>query len=117
VVTILGFTFKENVPDIRNTRVIDIFNELVDYGIDVQIFDPMSDGHEVAEEYGINLVANEYDLKLSQAIVYAVPHQYFVDKNWSYMTSLLENNTGVVIDVKAKLDRFNIPDGVTLWRL
>jgi len=117
VVTILGFTFKENVPDIRNTRVIDIFKELSDYGIDVQVFDPMSDTHEVLEEYGIKLVADERDLKLSQAIVFAVPHQYFIEKNWSYVTGLLENNQGVVIDVKAKLDRFSVPNGVTLWRL
>lgn len=117
VVTILGFTFKENVPDIRNTRVIDIFKELSDYGIDVQVFDPMSDAHEVLEEYGIELVADERDLKLSQAIVFAVPHQYFIEKNWSYITGLLENNQGVVIDVKAKLDRFSVPNGVTLWRL
>jgi len=117
VVTILGFTFKENVPDIRNTRVIDIVNELQDYGINVQVFDPMSDTHEVFEEYGLELVGSEEDLKVAQALIFAVPHQYFLDKNWSYLTGLLENHNGVVIDVKAKLDRDNVPNGVTLWRL
>jgi len=117
VVTILGFTFKENVPDIRNTRVIDIVNELQDYGINVQVFDPMSDTHEVFEEYGLELVGSEEDLKVAQALIFAVPHQYFLDKNWSYLTGLLENHNGVVIDVKAKLDRGNVPNGVTLWRL
>lgn len=117
VVTVLGFTFKENVPDIRNTRVIDIVNELQDYGIQVQVFDPMSDAHEVVEEYGLQLVGSEDDLKLAQALIFAVPHQYFLDKNWAYLTGLLENHTGVVIDVKAKLDRGNVPNGVTLWRL
>ncbi|MDO9161147.1 MAG: nucleotide sugar dehydrogenase [Methylococcaceae bacterium] len=117
VVTVLGFTFKENVPDIRNTRVIDIVNELQDYGIHVQVFDPMSDTHEVFEEYGLELVGSEEDLKVAQALIFAVPHKYFLDKNWSYLTGLLDNNSGVVIDVKAKLDRGNVPNGVTLWRL
>jgi UDP-N-acetyl-D-galactosamine dehydrogenase len=117
VVTILGFTFKENVPDIRNTRVVDIVNELQDYGIEVQVFDPMSDVHEVVEEYGIKLVEDESNLKLAQALVFAVPHQYFIDKSWSYLVQLLEDNKGIVVDVKARLDRSSVPNGVRLWRL
>lgn len=117
VVTILGFTFKENVPDIRNTRVIDIVRELLDYGVNVQVLDPMSDIHEAKEEYGIELVANEDGLKPAAAVLFAVPHQYFMDKDWSYMAGLLENKTGTVLDVKAKLDRSNVPKGIRLWRL
>jgi UDP-N-acetyl-D-galactosamine dehydrogenase len=116
IVTVLGFTFKENVPDIRNTRVIDIVTELFDYGVEVQVFDPMSDVHEVYDEYGLNLVT-ESDLKPAQAILFAVAHQYFIEKDWSYMSNLLLNKTGVVLDVKGKLDRNNIPDGIKLWRL
>ena len=117
VVTILGFTFKENVPDIRNTRVIDIVRELQDYGVKVQVFDPMSDAHEIQKEYNISVSADEEQLQPAQAVILAVPHQYFMDKDWSYIKGLLENTTGAVIDVKAKLDRNKVPKGITLWRL
>jgi len=117
VVTILGFTFKENVPDIRNTRVIDIVRELLDYGIKVQVFDPVSDASEIKEEYNINLIAGEDQLQPAHAVVLAVPHQYFMDKDWSYIKGLLENQAGAVIDVKARLNRNRIPEGITLWRL
>jgi UDP-N-acetyl-D-galactosamine dehydrogenase len=116
-VTILGFTFKENVPDIRNTRVIDIVRELKGYQINVQVFDPMSDPHEVMEEYNIKLLADEDELKPANALIFAVPHQYFMAKDWSYLIGLLENKSGIVIDVKAKLERNKVPTGITLWRL
>ncbi|MFZ2451936.1 MAG: nucleotide sugar dehydrogenase [Methylovulum miyakonense] len=116
-VTLLGFTFKENVPDIRNTRAIDIVRELQDYGIDVQVFDPMADPHEIMEEYGVAVAAEESGLQPAHAILLVVPHRYFMEKNWSYLSALLEGEKGVVIDVKSKLDRGDIPDGVTLWRL
>lgn len=117
VVTVLGFTFKENVPDIRNTRVIDIVRELLDYGINVQVFDPMSDIHEIKEEYDIDLLVNEDELEPAHAILFAVPHQYFMGKEWPYMADLLKNGTGIVLDVKAKLDRRKVPEGIRLWRL
>jgi UDP-N-acetyl-D-galactosamine dehydrogenase len=117
IVTVLGFTFKENVPDIRNTRVIDIVEELSQYGVDVQVFDPMCDIHEAKEEYGIDLKATEQDLKPAKAVLFAVPHRYFLDKDWSYIVGLLENQKGAVLDVKAKLDRNNVPLGISLWRL
>ena len=117
VVTILGFTFKENVPDIRNTRVIDIVRELQDYGINVQVFDPMADVHEIKEEYNIDVFACDDQLQPAHAVLLTVPHQYFMDKDWSYITDLLKDKSGAVIDVKARLDRNKIPEGVTLWRL
>ncbi|MDD1613552.1 MAG: nucleotide sugar dehydrogenase [Methylococcaceae bacterium] len=117
VVTILGFTFKENVPDIRNTRVIDIVRELQDYGVKVQVFDPVSNAHEIQKEYNIDVSADEDQLQPAQAVMLAVSHQYFMDKDWSYIAGLLENKTGSVIDVKAKLDRNKVPKGITLWRL
>jgi UDP-N-acetyl-D-galactosamine dehydrogenase len=117
VVTILGFTFKENVPDIRNTRVIDIVRELQDYGIKIQVFDPMSNADEIQKEYNLDVLVSEDQLQPAHAVMLAVPHQYFMDKNWSYISGLLENKTGAVIDVKAKLDRNMIPEGITLWRL
>ena len=117
IVTILGFTFKENVPDIRNTRVIDIVWELLDYGVNVQVFDPMCDIDEIKAEYGLELVANEAELKPAHAVLFAVPHQYFIVKDWSYMAGLLKNKTGTIVDVKAKLDRSKVPNGIKLWRL
>ena len=117
VVTILGFTFKENVPDIRNTRIIDIVRELQDYGVKVQIFDPISNAQEIRKEYNIDVLEDEDELRSANALLLAVPHQYFMNKEWSYFTNLLKNKSGAVIDVKAKLDRNNIPEGIILWRL
>ncbi|WP_020160622.1 MULTISPECIES: nucleotide sugar dehydrogenase [Methylobacter] len=116
IVTILGFTFKENVPDIRNTRVIDIYKELLTYGINVQVFDPMADPDEIMEEYGIKLSA-ENQLKPAHAVLLAVPHDYFLTKDWSYLENLLHDNTGIVMDIKAKLERNKTPKGIKLWRL
>jgi UDP-N-acetyl-D-galactosamine dehydrogenase len=116
IVTILGFTFKENVPDIRNTRVIDIYKELLTYGINVQVFDPMADPDEIMEEYGIKLSA-ENQLKPAHAVLLAVPHAYFLAKDWSYLENLLHDNTGIIMDIKAKLERNKAPNGIKLWRL
>jgi len=77
----------------------------------------MSDAREIKEEYNIDVLASEEQLQPAHAVMLAVPHQYFMDKNWSYIIGLLENNSGAVIDVKAKLDRNNVPEGITLWRL
>lgn len=117
VVTILGFSFKENVPDTRNTRVIDIVVELAEYGIDVQVFEPMADAHEIQAEYGLAVTTEEALLKPANAVILAVAHQYFMDKSWPYMTQLLVNQAGIVIDVKGKLDRDTIPDNIRFWRL
>jgi UDP-N-acetyl-D-galactosamine dehydrogenase len=117
IVTVLGFTFKENVPDIRNTRVIDIVRELQEYGVNVQVFDPLSSAHEIQSEYNLTVSDNEYQMQSAQAVILAVPHKYFLDKNWEYISNLLNNKTGVVIDVKGKLDRNQIPENISLWRL
>jgi UDP-N-acetyl-D-galactosamine dehydrogenase len=90
VVTILGFTFKENVPDIRNTRVIDIVRELQEYGVKVQVFDPMADTHEIQKEYNINVSASEDQLQPAHTVILAVPHQYFMDKDWSYIQAYIQ---------------------------
>jgi UDP-N-acetyl-D-galactosamine dehydrogenase len=115
-VTVLGLTFKEDVPDLRNTRVIDIVRELQDYGVLVQIHDPWADGHEAHEEYGVHLVARE-QLAPAHAVVLAVAHKQYLDQGWPLITSLLDGGKGVVADVKGVLARESIPAGVTLWRL
>lgn len=100
----LGITFKENCPDIRNSKAIDIVTELKDFGVQVDIFDPMADSHEVEEEYGVGLVAkpaNDYD-----AIIMAVAHKQFEQLN---LADLCKEHY-VVYDVKSVLDK-NVIDG------
>jgi UDP-N-acetyl-D-galactosamine dehydrogenase len=115
-VTVLGLTFKENVPDIRNSKVIDIVRELQGFGIPVQVHDPIADPKDAQSEYGINLASRDA-LQPAHAVILAVPHCCFVDEGWSLMTSLLKNAKGAVLDLKAKLSRGQPPAGVDLWRL
>jgi UDP-N-acetyl-D-glucosamine/UDP-N-acetyl-D-galactosamine dehydrogenase len=113
---VLGVTFKENVPDIRNTRVIDIVNELADFGIAVQLHDPMADGELLREEYGLSLTPLEA-LQPANAVILAVAHRLYRDKGWHLVRGLLRSDGGFVADVPALLDRAATPPGVTLWRL
>ena len=115
-VTILGVTFKENVPDIRNTRVVDIVRELDDFGITVQLHDPMADDHLLAEEYGLALTALD-QLKPADAVVVAVAHRDYREAGWALVSKLLKPDGGFVADVPALLDRSATPPAVTLWRL
>jgi UDP-N-acetyl-D-galactosamine dehydrogenase len=115
VVTILGVTFKENVPDIRNTRVVDIVRELEDFGIGAQLHDPMADGDLLRSEYGLALTQLEA-LKPADAVVLAVAHRTYRDGGWQLIEPLLKPR-GFVADVPALLDRSTVPDGITLWRL
>ena len=116
VVTILGFTFKENVSDLRNTRVVDIVRELEDYGLTVQIHDPCADPGEASREYGVEIVAGDA-LHPADAVVLAVPHAEFVERGWPGVTALLRDARGIVIDVKGVLDRAARPGGIELLRL
>lgn len=96
---VLGITFKENCPDIRNSKVIDIITELHDFGVQVDIYDPMADGHEVEEEYGVGLVdepANAYD-----AVIMAVSHAQFAQLD----IPTLCKPSAVIYDVKSSLDK------------
>ncbi|MCG8324216.1 MAG: nucleotide sugar dehydrogenase [Thiotrichales bacterium] len=115
-VTVLGFTFKENVPDLRNTRVIDIIHELQDYGIAVQVHDAHASSEEAMEEYGIHLT-EQAALKPSQAVILAVPHDAYLADDWGFVTPLLEDGYGVVFDVKSVLPRDRKPAGIELLRL
>jgi UDP-N-acetyl-D-glucosamine/UDP-N-acetyl-D-galactosamine dehydrogenase len=114
-VTVLGMTFKENVPDIRNSRVIDIVQELRDFGIDVQIADPLADSSAVEGEYGIALTALEA-LRPADAVVLAVAHEPYVAGGWRMIQRLLRDGEGLVLDVKMKLDRADRPAAIELWR-
>ena len=115
-VTILGLSFKENVPDLRNTRVIDIVKSLQQHNIKVQIHDPLVDVQEVMAEYKISINSKQ-NLQKAQCVVLAVPHQEFIQAGWQWLQNLLEHGHGIVIDIKGILPRDNIPVGITLWRL
>ncbi|TAJ39254.1 MAG: nucleotide sugar dehydrogenase [Reyranella sp.] len=116
LVTLLGVTFKENVPDIRNTRVVDIVSELKDFGIAVQLHDPMADGDLLKQEYGLSLTALD-KLQPADAVVLSVAHRSYRDGGWELVRSLLKPAGGFVADIPAVLDRSTTPAGVTLWRL
>lgn len=99
---VLGVTFKENCPDIRNSKVVDIYNELIQFGLDVDVYDPHADAKEVSKEYGISLVAKpiKYD-----AVILAVSHDEFIHIN---LNELKNSEKCVVFDIKAILDRNQI---------
>nr|WP_315026742.1 nucleotide sugar dehydrogenase [uncultured Chryseobacterium sp.] len=98
---ILGVTFKENCPDVRNTKVVDIYNELVDYGVKVDIYDPWASKKEVKHEYGIDILDSLQDGKKYDSIVIAVSHSEFLSMNLDD----IKNENAVVFDTKACLDR------------
>ncbi len=97
-VLILGITLKENCPDVRNTRVVDIVNELTEYGIEVHVYDPQASKEEVHEEYGIDLV--DHINSGYGAYIQAVAHQEFESINWDQLT-----NNAVIFDVKGTLPK------------
>jgi UDP-N-acetyl-D-galactosamine dehydrogenase len=115
-VTILGMTFKENVPDIRNSKVIDISRELERVGVNVQVSDPIASAEETADEYGIKLTPVEA-LRPADAVILAVAHKDYVTGGWPLVSKLLKDHQGIVLDVKARLDREKKPKGIDLWRL
>lgn len=104
-ILLLGITFKENCPDIRNTKAIDIYHELIDFGINVQICDPWANNKEVSHEYGIEIIndVNETSIQFD-AIILAVSHDEFMLLNWER----LKKSTTIVYDVKGVLPKDKI---------
>ena len=115
-VTILGLTYKENIPDIRNTRVVDILRELRSFHIEVCVCDPQAHAPQVKKEYGFDLRPLS-EASPADAVIFAVPHQTYVDGGWELMRLLLKEKDGIVLDVKNRLPRAQKPDFVHLWRL
>lgn len=115
-VTILGLTFKENVPDLRNSKVIDVIRELQEYDIEVQVTDAEAETQEAEREYGVALIPYE-KLEKADAVVLAVPHKEYIEKSWSAIQSLLKNNEGILVDVKSILPQNKKPEEIELWRL
>jgi UDP-N-acetyl-D-galactosamine dehydrogenase len=116
VVTILGLTFKEDVPDTRNSKVVDIYNELRNFGIEAQVHDPLANAAGARDEYGISVI--ELDaLRPADALILAVAHQHYRGAGWPLVVKLLKHGEGIVLDVKCSLDRTAVPRGIELWRL
>ncbi len=112
---ILGLTFKENVPDLRNSRVPDIVGELRQFGIEPIVHDPLADQLEAIHEYGIRLSPLDA-FRLLDGLVFAVPHQEYVGKDPSWFASCLRPG-GVLMDVKSVLRKSPLPDTVRYWCL
>ncbi|ERJ57714.1 nucleotide sugar dehydrogenase [Sphingobacterium paucimobilis] len=98
---IMGITFKENCPDVRNTRVVDIYHELLSFGLDVDIYDPWADTIEVKHEYGLDIVNKLDESVIYDAVVIAVAHNEFLKFDYKK----IKRNNGVIFDTKACLDR------------
>jgi len=115
-VAVLGLTFKEDVPDVRNSRVPDIVRELRQYGVEVVVHDPLVESADAEREYGIGLAAWE-SLKEFDGLVLAVPHRVYREKGSAALLRLLKGAGGVVMDVKGLVDPKSLPPAISYWRL
>ncbi|MCC6949593.1 MAG: nucleotide sugar dehydrogenase [Bradyrhizobiaceae bacterium] len=115
-VAVLGLTFKENVPDIRNSKSLDILRELESFGIDVKLHDPIALADDVEREFDRTMTPLE-DIVSVDGIVLAVAHEEYARLGWPMIASCLRNGAGVVFDVKAMLDRAQQPQNIDLLRM
>ncbi|NQV43887.1 MAG: nucleotide sugar dehydrogenase [Rhodospirillales bacterium] len=116
VITILGATFKEDVPDVRNSKIADVCNELVSLGAEVQVVDPVADQNAAKSQLGLELTRREAALP-SDAVILGVAHSEFIQGSWPLIVGLLRNGMGVVCDLKNCLPVTETPEGIVLWRL
>jgi len=114
-VGILGMTFKENVPDIRNSKVVDLYRALGDYGITPVACDPMVDVEQMRHEYGISLVERDQFRDLD-VLILAVPHRETMASFWEELPQLVKAD-GLVCDLKSVLDSRRLPSGLLYWTL
>jgi UDP-N-acetyl-D-galactosamine dehydrogenase len=115
-ITVLGLTFKENCPDLRNSRVVDIISELQEYCCELAVHDPTASSTEAEREYGLNLTAWDC-LPPAHAVILAVPHREYLARELSELLGCLLPG-GLVVDVKSVLDRVQVKaSGARLWRL
>ena len=113
-VLVLGVTFKENVADIRNSKVVDVVRELMDFGVNVQLYDPYASPNEIAHEYKLTMVeeiGKDYD-----AIVVAVAHKKFEALTLDKFRELSHGDL-LLFDLKGLYDRSDVLEGETIWRL
>jgi UDP-N-acetyl-D-galactosamine dehydrogenase len=115
-INVLGLTFKEDVPDLRNSKVIDIINELRTFGVEIRVHDPVPNPQEAVHEYGIELVSWD-DLPRAEALIAAVAHKQFVTLSAAQLAAKLKPN-GCFMDVKARFEAGPLrAAGLSVWRL
>jgi UDP-N-acetyl-D-glucosamine/UDP-N-acetyl-D-galactosamine dehydrogenase len=115
-VNVLGLTFKENCPDLRNSKVADVINELQSYGVAVHVYDPVADASEARHEYGVELESWD-NLPRADAIIAAVSHRELLTRPLSDFLSKVVKK-GCFIDVKSQFDHAALHEsGLTVWRL
>ena len=115
-VSVLGLTFKENCPDLRNSRVIDVIRELESFGVTVHVHDPIADPAEAKHEYGVELTPWDA-LPRSHALVAAVAHRDYTRRPVDDFVAKLEPN-GLYVDAKSHADRTALGErGIRVWRL
>ncbi|MEX6722969.1 nucleotide sugar dehydrogenase [Parapedomonas caeni] len=126
-ILVLGLTFKENVPDLRNSKVVDVIRRLEENGHVVRVHDPLADQHEAEEEYGLNLLRRKADIRLDDlaraaekepfdAVVAAVPHKVYADMTASQVAALVRPG-GLVADIKGMWRDLDLGDGYRRWQL
>jgi UDP-N-acetyl-D-galactosamine dehydrogenase len=113
-VGVLGLTFKENVPDIRNSRVPDILTELQTFGIKPVTHDPLASQGDISHEYGLTMdkLPKFKDL---DALILAVPHRQYLEKP-AKLTSMLRDG-GIFVDIKSTIDPKTVPGNLRYWSL
>jgi len=115
-IAVLGLTFKENCPDLRNSRVIDIIAELDEYCCDILVHDPLADAAEARAEYGVELCSMD-KLVQCQAVLLAVPHAEYLALSVAEFGAMMDSG-GILVDIKAVLDRDQLKaEGLDFWRL
>jgi UDP-N-acetyl-D-galactosamine dehydrogenase len=116
-IAVLGMTFKENVPDLRNSKVYDIVKSLQELGLDVVVTDPYADKTEMMDIYGLTN-ADINTISDVDVVIFAVAHQSFTDQGWKLINRLVKpSQRCLVMDIKSVLDRDQRPENVLLWRL
>jgi UDP-N-acetyl-D-galactosamine dehydrogenase len=116
-VAVFGVTFKENCPDVRNTKVVDIIKELEEYGIEIFVVDPIAGKEDLFREYAIKL-SELGDIKNMDALIFAVPHDELKTMDLHSIKGMCGNKPPVLIDVKGMFDRLEaVKMGYLYWRL
>jgi UDP-N-acetyl-D-galactosamine dehydrogenase len=116
-VAVLGITFKEDVPDLRNTKVVDIIHELNDFGIEVSVHDPLADKEEAKAYYGIELQEME-SISDVDAVIVAVMHEYYKKKGLLKIACLCAKEIPILIDVKSGFLIEEVEkENIIYWRL
>jgi UDP-N-acetyl-D-galactosamine dehydrogenase len=114
-VGVLGITFKQDVPDLRNTKIVDIVAELRQYGVDPLVHDPVASAEEAREEYGLEL-KNRAELSELHALILAVPHREFLQRPKAELFAPLVPG-GIFVDIKSAMSPNDVPAGAVYWSL